>query len=60
MCPLGTFTHTIRYGESLWIISNMYNTTVDAIMAVNPGIDPYNLRIGQIICIPMMNTPFGR
>jgi LysM repeat protein len=55
MCPLGTFAHTIRYGETLWHLANVYNTTVNAIMAVNPGINPYNLRIGQIVCIPMAN-----
>ncbi|HEY8395719.1 MAG TPA: LysM domain-containing protein [Bacilli bacterium] len=58
MCPFGTFAHTVRYRETLWMIARQYNTTVEAIMAANPGIDPYNLRIGQIICVPMVNT-FG-
>lgn len=55
MCPLGTFAHTVRYGETLWQISRRYNISVNTILAVNPGINPYNLRIGQIICIPLMN-----
>jgi len=54
MCPLGTFAHTIRYRETLWIIANKYNTTISAIRLVNPGLDPFNLRIGQVICIPMV------
>lgn len=58
MCPLGTFAHTVRFRETLWVIARKYNTTVNAILAVNPGIDPYNLRIGQIICIPMANNFF--
>lgn len=53
MCPYGTFAHTVRFRETLWTIANRYNKTVNAIMLVNPGVDPYNLRIGQIICIPM-------
>ncbi|MDD3999953.1 MAG: LysM domain-containing protein [Bacilli bacterium] len=56
MCPLGTFSHTVRYRETLWLIARQYNITVDAIMAVNPGIDPYNLRIGQVVCIPVVNN----
>jgi LysM repeat protein len=55
---MGTFAHTVRYRETLWVIARKYNTTVNAILAVNPGIDPYNLRIGQIICIPMTNNFF--
>ena len=53
MCPLGTFVHTIRFRETLWQIAQRYNISVNAILAVNPGINPYNLRIGQVICIPM-------
>jgi peptidoglycan endopeptidase LytF len=55
MCPIGTFAHTIRFGETLWQISQRYRVSVNAIMAVNPGLNPYNLRIGQIICIPLVN-----
>lgn len=52
MCPIGSFAHTIRYGENLWSISRIYNVTVNSIMTINPGINPYNLRIGQVICVP--------
>lgn len=51
-CPQGTTSYTIRSGDTLYLLANRYNTSVDAIMRVNPGIDPYNLRIGQVICIP--------
>ena len=54
MCPLGTFAHTIRFHETLWQIAQRYNMNVNAILAVNPGLNPYNLRIGQIVCIPMV------
>ncbi len=59
MCPYGTFPHTVRYRESLWIIARNYGVTIESIMAVNPGINPQNLRIGQVLCIPRATTYFG-
>ncbi|MGN9166069.1 LysM peptidoglycan-binding domain-containing protein, partial [Tissierellaceae bacterium HCP3S3_D8] len=56
-CPSGTFEYTIRAGDTLFSLANRYNTTVQAIIAVNPGIDPNNLRVGQVICIPRGTTP---
>ena len=51
-CPTGSFAYTIRSGDTLWLLAQRYNTTVEAIMRINPGIDPNNLQIGQVICIP--------
>lgn len=51
-CPIGTTTYTIRSGDTLYTIAIRYNTTVEAILRVNPNINPNDLRIGQIICIP--------
>ncbi|NLM03763.1 MAG: LysM peptidoglycan-binding domain-containing protein [Clostridiales bacterium] len=51
-CPPGTFAYTIRPGDTLFQLARRFNTTVDAIMRVNPNINPNNLQIGQIICIP--------
>lgn len=34
-----------------------FGTTVDAIKKANPGVDPERLRIGQIICIPVVAPP---
>lgn len=51
-CPVGTFCYTIKQGDTLYTLAMEYNTTVEAIMKVNPGIDPNNLQIGQKICIP--------
>lgn len=56
-CPAGTFSYTIRSGDTLYQLAITYNTTVEAIMAVNPGINPNNLQIGQVICIPRGGTP---
>lgn len=51
-CPTGTFAYTIRSGDTFFILAQRYNTTVDAIQRANPTVNPNNLTIGQIICIP--------
>lgn len=49
---LGTVVYTIRPGDNLWYLSIRFNTTVNKILTANPGINPNNLQIGQIINIP--------
>jgi len=41
--------HTIAKGDTLWAISRKYGTSVDVITALNPGINPNKLQIGQVI-----------
>lgn len=50
-CP-GGILYTIQPGDTVWQLSRRFGTTVDAILAANPGLDPQNLQIGQRICIP--------
>lgn len=54
-CPVGTFPYTIQLGDTLWLLAQRYNTTVDAIVVANPGIDTNNLLVGQVICIRIKN-----
>ncbi len=51
-CPLGTQPYKIQAGDTLWLIARRNNTTLQAILTVNAGIDMNNLYIGQVICIP--------
>ena len=51
-CPRGSFSYRIKSGDTLYKLAQTYNTTVEAIMELNPGINPKNLQIGQMICIP--------
>ncbi|WP_243429482.1 LysM peptidoglycan-binding domain-containing protein [Lacrimispora saccharolytica] len=51
-CPGGLHSYIIEADDTLWLIAQRFQTTVEAIMAVNPGINPTNLFIGQVICIP--------
>ncbi|WP_243641309.1 LysM peptidoglycan-binding domain-containing protein [Xylanivirga thermophila] len=52
-CPPNTMPYIIRSGDTFYKLAQRFNTTVEAIMAVNPGVDPQNLMIGQRICIPV-------
>ncbi len=56
-CPANTRPYTIRSGDTLFALANRFNTTVEAIVDANPGIDPNNLQIGQVICIPTTEPP---
>ncbi len=55
-CPGGQ-VYVIRSGDTLFLLARRFNTTVNAILAANPGINPYNLMIGQRICIPVPPGP---
>jgi L,D-transpeptidase ErfK/SrfK len=50
-CPIGTSPYEIKQGDTLAGIANRFNTTIEAILLVNQGIVPENLRIGRVICI---------
>lgn len=52
-CPAGTTAYTIKAGDTFYNLAIRFNTTVEAIMRANPGVNPNALRIGQIICIPV-------
>ncbi|GAB6087828.1 LysM peptidoglycan-binding domain-containing protein [Alkaliphilus crotonatoxidans] len=56
-CPAGTTAYTIRSGDTFFSLAQRFNTTVEAIQRANPGVDPRNLQIGQVICIPGTPTP---
>ena len=43
--------HTIVAGDTLWSLANRHNTTVDNILALNPGTEIYNLQIGANLLI---------
>lgn len=43
----GAEYYVIRSGDTLGSIAQKYGTTTDALAALNPGVDPTALRIGQ-------------
>ncbi|WP_418769531.1 LysM peptidoglycan-binding domain-containing protein [Halalkalibacter kiskunsagensis] len=46
------FQYIIKPNDTLHHISQMYNVTVESILNRNRELNPYNLHIGQAICIP--------
>ena len=59
-CPQPTIVMvTIQPGDTLWALARKYNTTVAAIIQANPGIQPENLQVGQVIQIPACPAPKG-
>lgn len=46
-----SFKHTVSRGETLYSVSKMYNTSVEAIIRLNPGLTE-SISEGQIINIP--------
>jgi len=49
----GYSTATIRSGDTLYRLASRFGTTVKAIETANPGLDPFNLRIGAKIAVPL-------
>lgn len=45
------FEYTVRSGDTLWLLSQRYGTTVDAIKSLN-GLTGNLLNIGQVLLIP--------
>ena len=45
----GAEYYVVQSGDTLGSIAQKYNTTVDELTTLNPGIDPTALRIGQRI-----------
>ncbi|MBS3900154.1 MAG: LysM peptidoglycan-binding domain-containing protein [Dethiobacter sp.] len=51
-CPTDLFLE-IEAGDTLAKIAEEQGVTVEGILALNPGLDPLNLRIGSFICLPL-------
>lgn len=55
-CPQGTIPYIIKSSDNFSVLARRYNTTVDAIAVVNPGVNADNLKLGQSICIPVRRS----
>ncbi len=49
----GSLMHTIRRGDTLYRLAAAYGSSLAAIDAANPGLDPFNLTVGARIIIPL-------
>ena len=51
--PAGVKVHTVKKGETIWRISQRYDTTVGAIQRANKLGDPTRIQIGQRLLVPL-------
>lgn len=49
----GYIEYTVKSGDTFWKLARTFGTTVNAIIAANPEVDPDNLQIGSVITIPI-------
>lgn len=49
----GYLTHVLRPGDSFYRLAAAYGTTVAAIAAANPGLNPMNLPVGASVTVPL-------
>lgn len=51
VCPSGRL-YTVRKGDTISGIAQMYGLTTASVMEQNPYVDPLKLQIGQVLCLP--------
>lgn len=57
---LADFTYIVQPGDTLWTIARRFNTTVEALVALNDLDNPDALRVGQALTIPGDPPPTPR
>ena len=50
---IGYVNHTLRRGDSFFALARRYGTTVQAIAAANPALDPLRLPVGASVTVPL-------
>lgn len=50
-CPSGRYWR-VKAGDTFYLIALRIGTTVEELLRLNPGVDPYNLQVGQLLCLP--------
>ncbi|WP_352420366.1 LysM peptidoglycan-binding domain-containing protein [Proteiniborus sp.] len=55
-CPNGTI-YTIKAGDTFYKIADEFDITVRELQLANPLVNPFNLVVGQKICIPKPPAP---
>ena len=54
---LGQFEYTVQWGDTLFSLARRFNTTVEAIVALNGLQDPTLIRVGQVLKISGTPAP---
>jgi hypothetical protein len=57
----GARLHTVRPGDTFYGLALEIGVSVDDIIRLNPDVDPDNLQVGTLICVPLEpGIPTGR
>lgn len=51
-CPSNHYPYIVQPGDTINNIASRLGVGASRILAANPGVNPYNLSIGQTLCIP--------
>ena len=57
-CPSGRYWR-VEAGDTFYLIALRTGTTIVELERLNPGVDPDDLQIGQLICLPAQACPSG-
>ena len=49
----GSLLHTVKNGDTMYKLAAANGSNVAAILLANPAADPYNLKIGSVLTIPL-------
>ncbi len=52
-CPTMSLPYIVREGDSVFSIARTFSTSEEKIYKANVNLNPYNLNIGQTLCIPL-------
>jgi len=57
--PVPPLVHQVQEGETLIVIAEQYDTTIDLILLMNPDVDPALIQVGQVLLIPVATPTPG-
>ncbi|ERJ12141.1 L,D-transpeptidase family protein [Haloplasma contractile] len=57
ICPSNNI-YVIQEGDAFYKIANTFGVSIDELLRNNPKVDPSNLEVDQVICLPLTRTPY--
>jgi len=52
MADSNQVVHKIQPGENFYLLANRFGIRLDQVLAVNPGVNPEKLEVGQLVKLP--------